>query len=161
MFLVTPNRCWLATLAPNLCWKSYTVSALPLFRGGQLSVQRFEKESITKIWKYQGTSKVPVTDICHGRRTTGQKMRFSIKNFSSKCGQIHRKLRIWSHLLWNSLKENSIFCEVCTMFLGHAFVTEYHSRKHWNNLFWLVYDNNSNEFYWVYFFILQERVNFF
>ena len=28
-----------------------------------------------------------------------QKMKFSIKDFFSKCDQIRRKLRIWSHLL--------------------------------------------------------------
>ena len=30
---------------------------------------------------------------------TAQKMKFSIRDFSSKCDQIHRTLRIWSHLL--------------------------------------------------------------
>ena len=30
---------------------------------------------------------------------TAQKMKFSIKNFVSKCDQIRRNLRIWSHLL--------------------------------------------------------------
>ena len=39
-------------------------------------------------------------------------MKFSIKDFSSKCDQIHRKLRIWSHLLEKSLTENFIFCAV-------------------------------------------------
>ena len=41
-----------------------------------------------------------------------QKMKFSIKDFSSKCEQILRKLRIWSHLLKKSLMENFIFCAV-------------------------------------------------
>ena len=36
---------------------------------------------------------------------TTQKAKFSIKNFSSKCGQIHSFLRIWSHLLKKSLME--------------------------------------------------------
>ena len=40
---------------------------------------------------------------------TAQKMKFSIKDFSSKCGQIRRKLRICSHLLEKSLNENFIF----------------------------------------------------
>ena len=44
---------------------------------------------------------------------TAQKMKFSIKDFSIKCDQIRRKLRIWSHLLKNSLMENLIFCAVC------------------------------------------------
>ena len=33
-----------------------------------------------------------------------------MKDFSSKCDQIRRKLRIWSHLLEKSLMENFIFC---------------------------------------------------
>ena len=37
-------------------------------------------------------------------------MKFSIKNFFSKCDQICSFLRIWSHLLQKSLTENFIFC---------------------------------------------------
>ena len=40
---------------------------------------------------------------------TAQKMKFSIKDFFSKCDQI---LRIWSHLLNKSLMGNFIFCVV-------------------------------------------------
>ena len=36
-------------------------------------------------------------------------MKFSIKDFFSKCNQICRKLRIWSHLLKRSSMENFIF----------------------------------------------------
>ena len=39
-------------------------------------------------------------------------MKFFIKDFFSKCDQIRRKLRIWSHLLKKSLVENFIFCAV-------------------------------------------------
>ena len=39
-------------------------------------------------------------------------MKFSIKDFFSKCDQIRSFLRIWSHLLKKSLMENFIFCEV-------------------------------------------------
>ena len=39
-------------------------------------------------------------------------MKFSIKDFFSKCDQIRRKLRIWSHLLKKTLMENFIFCAV-------------------------------------------------
>ena len=34
---------------------------------------------------------------------TAQKMKFSFKDFSSKCDQIHRKPWIWSHLLKKTL----------------------------------------------------------
>ena len=37
-------------------------------------------------------------------------MKFSIKDFFSKCHQIGSFLRIWSHLLKKSLMENFIFC---------------------------------------------------
>ena len=43
---------------------------------------------------------------------TAQKMNFSINDFFSKCDQISRNLRIWSHLLKKSLMENFIFCIV-------------------------------------------------
>ena len=37
-----------------------------------------------------------------------QKVKFSIMDFFSKCDQIHRKLRIWSHLLKKSLMEKQM-----------------------------------------------------
>ena len=43
---------------------------------------------------------------------TAQKMKFSIKDFFSKCNQIRSFLWIWSHLLKKSLMENFIFCAV-------------------------------------------------
>ena len=43
---------------------------------------------------------------------TAQEMKFSIKDFFSKCAQIRKKLRVWSHLLRKSLMENFIFCAV-------------------------------------------------
>ena len=39
-------------------------------------------------------------------------MVIAIKDFFSKCDQIRRKLRIWSHLLKKFLMENFIFCAV-------------------------------------------------
>ena len=37
-------------------------------------------------------------------------MKFFIKDFFSKCDQIRRKLRSWSHLLKKCLMENSFLC---------------------------------------------------
>ena len=45
-------------------------------------------------------------------QVTAQKMKFSIKNFFSKCDQIRSFLQIWSHLLKKSVMENFIFCAV-------------------------------------------------
>ena len=43
---------------------------------------------------------------------TAQIRKFSIKDFFSKCDQIRRNMRIWSHLLKKSVMENFIFCAV-------------------------------------------------
>ena len=40
---------------------------------------------------------------------TAQKLNFAITDFFSKCDQICSFLRIWSHLLKKSVKENSFF----------------------------------------------------
>ena len=42
------------------------------------------------------------------QQSTARKMKFPIKDFFSKCDQIRRKQRIWSHLLKKSLMENFI-----------------------------------------------------
>ena len=53
---------------------------------------------------------------------TAQKIKFSIKDFFSKCDQIHRKLRIWSHLLKKSLTENCIFCAMYMYFFSFRYM---------------------------------------
>ena len=45
-------------------------------------------------------------------RNAAQKIKFPIKDFSSKCDQFRKNLRIWSHLLEKFLIENFIFCAV-------------------------------------------------
>ena len=42
-------------------------------------------------------------------KCTARERKFSINNFLSKCDQIRRKVRNWSHLLKKSLMENFIF----------------------------------------------------
>ena len=44
--------------------------------------------------------------------STVQKIKFSIKDFFSKCDQIHSFLRLWSHLLKKFLIKKIIFCAV-------------------------------------------------
>ena len=43
-------------------------------------------------------------------------MKFSVKDFFSRCDQIRSILRIWSHLLTKSLMKNFIFCAVLRLF---------------------------------------------
>ena len=78
--------------------------------------------AVSISWKCQNTLR------CSKKCFTAQKMKFFIKDFSSKCDQIHRKLRIWSHLLEKPLMENLIFCSVgCSvkfsLVLGKILVT--------------------------------------
>ena len=57
--------------------------------------------------------------------TLHKKFKFSIKDFFSKCDQIRKILRIWSHLLKKSLMENFIF--LCSK--THTLTHEYHIRS--------------------------------
>ena len=64
-------------------------------------------------------------------------MKFSIKDFFSKCAQIRRKLRIWPHLLKNSLIENFIFCAVIsTVAASERRGTRREAKCFFNLLFW-------------------------
>ena len=47
---------------------------------------------------------VPAGNNVIKRAFTAQKMKFTSKDIFSKCGQIRRKLRIWSRLLKKSLR---------------------------------------------------------
>ena len=58
---------------------------------------------------------------------TAQKMKFCIKNFSSKC---ELETAVWSHLLEKSLIENFIFCAVLVFPLTqeNVFSVRFHSK---------------------------------
>ena len=51
-------------------------------------------------------------DVKRTSATLHKKIKFSVKDFFSKCDQIRKKLRIWSHLQKKSLIENFTFCAV-------------------------------------------------
>ena len=53
-----------------------------------------------------------IKSLCTFQQPLHLKMKFSIKDFFSKCDQIRNFLQIWSHLLKKSLMENFIFCTV-------------------------------------------------
>ena len=62
--------------------------------------------------------KMPAKISSITRYYTTQKIKFSIKDFFSKCDQIRSFLRIWSHLLKKSFMKNFIFCAVLTTIQG-------------------------------------------
>ena len=100
--------------------------------GGRIFRLSYEKQFWTQYWQSIDTNivyqKLPFSNIeiknvslkhlnssAKGNAIlpyTAQKMKFSIKDFFSKCDQIRSSLRIWSHLPKKSLMENFIFCAV-------------------------------------------------
>ena len=66
---------------------------------------------LLKIWVKTILRKIIIASIIYWM-DAAQKLKFSIKNFFSKCDQIHTKLQIWSLLLEKSLMENFIFWAV-------------------------------------------------
>ena len=69
-------------------------------------------------------------------QSTEQTLKFSIKDFFSKCNQIHSFQRIWSHLVKKSLMENFTFCAVVGLFL--KIFLELHEKCPNTEFFWSV-----------------------
>ena len=57
-------------------------------------------------------------------RTTAQKMKLCIKDFSSKCDQICRKLRIWSHALTEKILNGKLHFLCSEYFKGTPIIWE-------------------------------------
>ena len=62
-----------------------------------------------------------------------QKMKFSIKDFFSKCDQIYRKLPVWSHLLKKSLMENYTFCVVMDTYYVQTYLILFKGNSYQDN----------------------------
>ena len=60
------------------------------------------------IFKVKEKERLALVRLIHPFNTA-QKMKFSIKDFFSKCDQTRSLLRIWAHILKKSLMENFIF----------------------------------------------------
>ena len=79
---------------------------------------------------------------------TARKIKFSIKDFFSKCDQIRSFLWIWPHLLKKSLMENFIFC-------AYVWGMECHKRiaSLWTNLLILIFNNFEYNFEYNFFLV--------
>ena len=62
-------------------------------------------------------------------RATAQKNKFFIEDLFSKCVQIRRKLRIWSHLLKKSSMKNFIFVQCALLSRFFKFIMVHLSNK--------------------------------
>ena len=85
-------------------------SWLPL--GSQHFGNKGEKSQSDKIDQPSGQQPSSQTLQEFSVNYTAQKIKFSSEVFFSKCDQIRRKMRIWSHLLKKSLIGNFIVCAV-------------------------------------------------
>ena len=74
-----------------------------------------ERVKLSSLWIKNRFKKIGLTPHVQWRlyrNFTAQKMMFFMTDLFSKCDQIRRKLRLWSHLLKKSLMENFIFSAV-------------------------------------------------
>ena len=82
---------------------------------------------LVKVKEFEPLKKLSTKSDAANKVTTqyiAQKMKFFITHFFSKCDQIRRKLRIWSHLLKKSIMENFIFCTVIQEAVSNISITE-------------------------------------
>ena len=77
-----------------------------------ISLNKWENIFHKKLNVWQVTLRELSVHNLYAKNYTAQKMKFSIKDFFSKCDQIRSFLPIWSHLLKKSLIENFFFCAV-------------------------------------------------
>ena len=89
----------------------------------------------------------PLFSVFH----TAQKVKFSSKDFFSKCDQSRSFLRIWSHLLKKFLMENFIFCAVPLGFYLH--------KKIIPSVIWLRLNKKINFWFTIY-NVLRDLVPF-
>ena len=68
--------------------------------------------AITLRYQVTFTDLLGIVNFSINRHAFHKKRNFSLRFLISKCNEMHRKLRILSHLLKKSLMENFIFCAV-------------------------------------------------
>ena len=106
------------------------IKRCPLVGGGLTKLSHLGQnilsaiQGMSAIWdiRYWEVSLYYLVSIKIRSHLTAQKMKFSIKDFLSKCDQIHKKLRIWSHFLMKLLRQNFILQCLCKPNLVTFFV---------------------------------------
>ena len=106
--MLSPPKC------PTLhVFSKSILHSIPCCPQGRECGCKFLKSPTRKVATQGETSTyVQISQWMDSVTTTAQTMKFSITSFFSKCNQIPKKLRIWSHLLKKSVMENLIFCAV-------------------------------------------------
>ena len=83
---------------------------LVVMRGKHLWRRFFVKSAL--LYACFSVNFTKLSELLFCGKSTAQKMKFSITDFSSKCNQIRSFMGIWSHLLKKFVMENFIFCAV-------------------------------------------------
>ena len=86
---------------------------------------------------------------------TAQKVKFSIKNFFSKCDKIHRKSRAW--LLKKFLMENFIFCGVSIVYRYYRNISKI--SKFTLNIFIYSWNYREVSFWNIPYFVKSMHIN--
>ena len=113
MWLGSNKAKYYNTKYQNSCRSVGSSFSPPLYFKNQIGLRKSrlaEKKKIGKPPLLLGQKKYLSEQV--KKCFTTQKIKFSIKDFFSKYDQTRRKLRIWSHLLKESLMENLTFCAV-------------------------------------------------
>ena len=94
---------------PSVAYRSITTFSMVAQRQG-FQNQAYTR-SVCRMYTFLWNTKFYMK--CY----TAQKMKFPIKDFSSKCDEIRSFLQIWSHLPGKSFMENIIFytCYMCRL----------------------------------------------
>ena len=69
-----------------------------------------EDRKLLNIWSHSLAGRKLYSNLQNNLQHCTENKAFAMKNFVSKCDQIRSFLRVWSHLLKESLMENFIFC---------------------------------------------------
>ena len=121
-FPATKHPCIM--LSPSKCQTLHVflksiLHSIPCCPQGRECGCKFLKSPMGKVATQGETSAYVQISQWMDSITIAQTIKFFITNFFSKCNQIPKKLRIWSHLLKKSVMENLIFCTVhLARFLG-------------------------------------------
>ena len=118
MLAKSNSSLWCLMIEKHQQWLTHSYSPSILYKrkhNSQTSLMRLFKEN--SYWQkhlnyFRKKVQSSICDMVLNTIFTAQKMNFSIQDFFSKCNQIRKKLRIWSHLLRKFLIENFIFCAV-------------------------------------------------
>ena len=115
---------WVISFVLKISIKLFDVKYLSGVRDRWLSNYPRKTNLILQIFHQILLPQMSIMLVLKWWNITAQKMKFSIKDFFSKCDQIRSSLWIWSHSLKKFLIENFIFCAVYVILCAFYPITQ-------------------------------------